>query len=46
MMAIENIAAINIGLHVCFQIMFFSRYMPRDGIAVLYSNSVTLLLSL
>ena len=32
-------AAINIGEHVYFQIMVFSRYMPRSGIAGLYDNS-------
>ena len=25
--------AMNIGIHVSFQIMFFSRYVPKDGIA-------------
>ena len=31
-MAIANSAAMNIEVHVSFQIMFFSRYMPRSGI--------------
>ena len=29
--AIVNSAAMNIGVHVSFQIMAFSRYMPRSG---------------
>ena len=32
-LAIVNSAAMNIGVHVSFEIMFFSRYMPRSGIA-------------
>ena len=32
-LAIVNSAAMNIGVHVSFQIMFFSGYMPRSGIA-------------
>ena len=28
-LAIENSAAMNIGVYVSFQIMFFSGYMPR-----------------
>ena len=34
-----NSAAMNIGLHASFQIMFFSRYMPRSGIAGSYGSS-------
>ena len=30
----------NIGVHVSFQITFFSRYMPRSGIARSYGNSI------
>ena len=32
-LAIVNSAAMNNGAHVSFQIMVFSRYMPRSGIA-------------
>ena len=39
-LAIVNSAAMNIGVHVSFQIMVFSRYMPRSGIAGSYSNSI------
>ena len=30
----------NIGVHVSFQTMFFSEYIPRSGIARLYSSSI------
>ena len=30
----------NIAVHVSFQTMFFSRYMPRSGIAGLYGSSI------
>ena len=33
-LALVNSAAVNIGVHVSFQIMFFSWYMPMSGIAV------------
>ena len=33
-LVIVNNAAVNIGVHVSFQIMVFSRYMPRSGIAL------------
>ena len=39
-LAIVNRAAVNIGVHVSFQIMVFSRYMPRSGIAGSYGNSI------
>jgi len=39
-LAIVNSAAVNIGVHVSFQIMLFSGYMPRSGIASSYGNSV------
>ena len=39
-LAIVNSAAMNIGAHVSFQTMFFSRYMPRSGIAGSYGNSI------
>ena len=35
-----NSAAMNIGVHVTFQIRVFSRYMPRSGIARSYGNSI------
>ena len=38
--AIVNSAAMNIGVHVAFWIMFFSGYMPRSGIIVLYGSSI------
>uniref|UniRef100_A0A8C6B9I8 Uncharacterized protein n=1 Tax=Monodon monoceros TaxID=40151 RepID=A0A8C6B9I8_MONMO len=37
-LAIVNSAAMNTGVHVSFQIMVFSRYMPRSGIAGLYGS--------
>ena len=39
-MTIVNSAAVNIGVHVSFQIMVFSGYMLRSGIAGSYSNSI------
>ena len=39
-LAIVNSAAVNIGVHVSFQIMVFSRYMPRSGIAGSYGSSI------
>ena len=39
-LAIENSTAMNIGVHVSFQTMFFSRYMPRIGIAGSYGSSI------
>ena len=39
-MAIVNSAAMNIGMHVSFQTMFFFRYMPRSGIAGSCGNSI------
>ena len=38
--AVVNNAAMIIGVHVSFQIMAFSRYMPRSGIAGSYGNSI------
>ena len=40
--AIVNSAAMNIGVHVSFQmrVFVFSRYMPRSGIARSYGSSV------
>ena len=34
------IAAMNIGVHVSFQIIVFSRYIPRSGIAGSYGNFI------
>ena len=41
-LAIENSAAMNIGVHVSFRIrvFVFSRYMPRSGIAGSYGSSI------
>ena len=39
-LAVVNRAAVNIGVHVSFQIMVFSRYMSRSGIAGSYGNSI------
>ena len=39
-LAIINSAAMNIGMHVSFQMMVFSRYMPRSGIAGSYGSSL------
>ena len=39
-LAIVNSAAMNIGVHVSFWIMVFSRYMPSSGIAGSYGNSI------
>ena len=39
-LAIVNSSAMNTGVHLSFQTMFFSRYMPRSGIAVLYGSSI------
>ena len=39
-MAIVNIAAVNIEVHVAFQIMFFLGYMPRSGFAGSYVSSI------
>ena len=33
-------AVMNNGVHVSFQIMFFSEYMPRSGIARSYDSSI------
>ena len=40
MLTIVNTAAMNIGVHVSFQIIVLSEYMPRSGIAESYSNSI------
>ena len=40
LLAIVNSAAVNIGVHVSFQITVFSRYMPRSGLAGSYGSSI------
>ena len=39
-LAIVNSAVVNIGVHVSFWIIVFSRYMPRSGIAGSYVSSI------
>ena len=39
-LAIVNIAAMNTGVYVSFQIIFFSGYMPRSRIAGSYGSSI------
>ena len=39
-LAIVNSAAVNTRVHISFQIMVFSGYMPRVGIAESYGSSV------
>ena len=39
-LAIVNSAAMNIGVHVSFQIMVFSGYVPRSGPAGSYGGSI------
>ena len=39
-LAIVNSTAMNIGVHVSFQIIVLSGYMPRSGIAGSYGNSI------
>ena len=39
-LVIVNSAAVKIGVHVSFQIIVFSRYMPRNGVAGSYSTSI------
>ena len=39
-LAIVNSAAMNIGVHVSFQIVVFSGYIPRSGIAGSYGSSI------
>ena len=42
--AIVNSAALNIGVHVSFWVMAFSRYMPRSGTVRSYGSSIFRLL--
>ena len=39
-LAIVNSAAVNIGMIIPFQIIIFSRYMPKSRIAGSYGNSI------
>jgi len=39
-LAILNSAAVNIGVIIPFQIIIFSRYMPKSKIARSYGNSI------
>ena len=39
-LGIVNSASMNIEVHVSFQIMVFSGYMPRNGIAGSYGSSI------
>ena len=39
-LTIVNSSAMNTGVHVFFRTMFFSRYMPRSGIAGSHGSSV------
>ena len=39
-LATVNNAAVNTGVHVFFQIIIFSRYMPRSGIGGSYGSSI------
>ena len=38
--AVRNNPAVSIGVHISFQIMVFSRYIPQSGIAGSYGSSV------
>ena len=40
-LAIVNSAAMNIGVHVSFQNMFFSRSMPRSATVGAYGSSIS-----
>ena len=39
-LAVVNSAVVNIGVHVSFQIIVFSGYMPSSGISGSYGNSI------
>ena len=39
LLAIVNSAVMNIGVHVSFQIMFFSGYMPKSGMVGSHGSS-------
>ena len=38
-LTVVSSAAMNVGVHIIFQIMVFCRYMPRNGISGLYGSS-------
>ena len=40
-LAILNVASMNIGVHVSFKIVVFSGHMPRNGIAGSYGRFIT-----
>ena len=40
LLAVVNSAVMNIGVHVSFQIMFFSGYMPKSGIEESCGSSI------
>ena len=40
-LAIKNSVAVNRGVHISFIIAVLSQYIPRSGIARLYSTSIT-----
>ena len=42
-LAVVNRAAVNAGVHASFQVMVFSKYMPKSGIAGSYGSSVLFL---
>ena len=44
-LAVGNSAAVNLGVHVPFWIIVFSRYMPKSGIARSYGSSIFCVLS-
>ena len=44
-LVIAKSAAMRVGVHVSFQVMVFSSYTPRSGIAGAYGNSVFSFLS-
>ena len=39
-LAIVNTATMSIGVHVSFQVIIFSRYMPRGEIVGSYSHAI------
>jgi len=39
-LAVVSSAAVNIGVHIAFQIVVFSRYIPRRGIVQSYGSSM------
>ena len=39
-LAVVNSATVNTGMHISLQVMVFSGYMPRSGIAGSYGSSL------